>query len=494
MNGPHPIAAALLEHADRQPQRPAIVCDDTVISYGTLKQRIGTTCRRLREWGVAPGDRVVLAATRSPTFVQVYFALHACGAIAVPVAPQIPAPRLSYILERTEAKLALVEQRVDQPGTQRKSLSVFEDENGARASMPWKPPAMDQPADLLFTSGTTGKPKGVLLTHANLAAAATNINTFIGNTADDSEALPLPLSHSFGLGRLRCNMLAGGSVVLCEGFLQIKKLFDSMQKWRTTGLASVPTGFAMLFRLSGDHIGRFAGQLKYIEIGSAPMSIDDKQRLMRLLPRTRICMHYGLTEASRAAFIEFHADAEALATIGKPSPNVSIEIRSEQGDPLPPGSEGEIWVRGGMVMKEYWRDEEATTRTLADGWLRTGDLGYRDGKGYIVLRGRTQDMINIGGLKVSPTEIEQALLAHPGVADCACVGVPDPQGVSGSVVRAFLVSRSGTTLLPAPAELAQFLRGKVEDYAIPVAFSWVEEIPKTSSGKIQRQQLLQGAT
>src|SRR5438093_1298245 len=161
------------------------------------------------------------------------------------------------------------------------------------------------------------------------AAAARNINDFIGNTADDREAHVLPLSHSFGLGRLRCQMLAGGTLVMTGGLVPPTQVIGAMGRWQATGLAFVPAGWSFLWKLCGEQFGEFAAQLRYIEIGSAPMPIEEKRRLMELFPKTRICMHYGLTEASRSAFIEFHSSKERLHSIGRSSPNVRIRIVDE---------------------------------------------------------------------------------------------------------------------------------------------------------------------
>jgi long-chain acyl-CoA synthetase len=364
------------------------------------------------------------------------------------------------------------------------------DHDAAPAAFP--EPNPEAIADVLFTSGTTGTPKGVVLTHRNILATAANINAFVGNTDEDIEVVPIPLSHSFGLGRLRCALLAGGAIALCEGFLLPGRIFQALSDWKATGFVAVPAGFALLFRLSGDRLGEYADQLKYIEIGSAPMPQEHKERLMRLLPSTRICMHYGLTEASRSAFIEFHESRDKLQTIGKPSPNVNITIRDERGEELPEGETGELCVRGGNVMHSYWQAPEKTRQSRWGDWLRTGDLAYKDDEGYLHLIGRVTDMINVGGIKVAPTEVEDVLRRHPLVKDAACVGIPDPEGISGEVVSAFLVpAETPPPGEPPLRELVELARADLEPAAVPVAFKWIEAIPKTASGKVQRRRLLE---
>ena len=212
------------------------------------------------------------------------------------------------------------------------------------------------------------------------------------------------------------------------------------------------------------------------------MRPETKQKLLDLLPQTRICHHYGLTEASRAAFLEYHADRDHLASIGRPSPNVEMAVRDDEGRDLPDGQEGEIVVRGGMVMQQYWKQPELTRDALRDGWLRTGDRGYRDADGYYYLTGRQGDLVNVGGRKVNPEEVEQALNGHPAVVESACVGIADPQGIVGECLKACVVLRSEVR----DEQLIEWLRPRVEEYKIPRVWQRVEKIAKTASGKIQR--------
>ena len=309
---------------------------------------------------------------------------HLLGAIAAPVDPLTPATRLEYISTLVSPKAIFIAQKPS--GC---TLSVHNiNELACCEAIPkvesvfTKP---DNPADILFTTGTTGDPKGVVLSHKSILCAANNINTFIRNTNGDREVVPLPLSHSFGLGRLRCNLLSGSTIILVDGITFPAKIFKAFEQWDATGFASVPAGLVMLLRMTKDRIGSYAAQLRYLEIGSAPMFIEDKRRLMNLLPDTRICMHYGLTEASRSAFIEFHESSNFLDSIGKASPNVEIKIVDDNDHELGPHRSGKIMVRGGTLMTEYWHNAKATREVLNSDWLYTGDYGYKDANDYLYL-------------------------------------------------------------------------------------------------------------
>ena len=227
----------------------------------------------------------------------------------------------------------------------------------------------------------------------------------------------------------------------------------------------VPAGFDILRRVTGDALGQAREHLRYIEIGSAPIRPDTRGWLTELLPRTRICHHYGLTEASRAAFTEYHSDAHTAGTAGRAAPNVEIIICDETGKRLPAGETGEVVVRGGMVMREYWRQPDLTQQAFCAEGLKTGDVGYMDADGYLFLLGRRDDMINVGGRKVAPDEIEELLCQLGGVRDAGCVGTPDE--LLGECVKAYVVADREITR----AEVVAFLRPRVEECKIPQRWS-----------------------
>ena len=344
-------------------------------------------------------------------------------------------------------------------------------------------PELSQIADILFTTGTLGIPKGVTLSYSNLSAAARNINTFIGNTNDDIELIALPMSHSFGLGRLRCALSIGATIVLLGTFANVKRFFSEIKRNHVTMFAMVPASWNFIKRMSGEYIKSFSDQLKFIEIGSSFMPIEDKKLLMKLLPHTRICMHYGSTEASRSAFMEFHSFKDNLDSIGLASPNCQIDIFLPDGKIAPCGCEGEICVKGAHVTSAYWNASiECFASDFYGDFFRTGDCGFKDEKGNIYLKSRIKEMINVGGKKVAPMEIEDILNTIDGIKDSACVGIPDPENMLGEVVKAYIV----TDTLITDDEIMSYIRSRLEVYKWPVAIERISAIPKTASGKIQR--------
>ena len=438
----------------------------------------------LVDLGLRSGDRVALFGENSIPFAIAYFAVHAAGGIAVPIGSDVSAESVQQQLEDCAPSIVLAENPDKVPAGAARPLPA--PEHWAESSVSFQPRcSVDRPADLLYTTGTTGRRKGVVLSHGNIASAATNINAFVGTSASDIEVVPIPLSHSFGLGRLRCWARIGHLLVLESGLRNPALLYRRLVDTRATGLAIVPAGVALLRRLIGGRFAEIGAHLRYVELGSAALSPDDRRFLTETLPTTRICHHYGLTEASRAAFCELHRDAVKPSSIGRAAPNVEIRIADEHGHPVGTAETGEILVRGGMVMLGYWQQPELTHRTLRDGWLLSGDEGWMDGDGYVYLRGRKGDLINVGGLKVAPHEVERRLCEIPGVREAACVGTPDPRGVLGQVVKAFIVADRE----PNELEIAQYLRRVLPEHELPRIVERVATLPKTESGKIKRAEL-----
>jgi long-chain acyl-CoA synthetase len=485
------VAEALFRRATGRPTHPAIVAADrsASLTYGELWERSRAAADYFRAQGVQPGDHVLLSAESAPEFAIAYFAVHLARGVAVPVDSGMPPSRLEELTQRVRPKLIVGNASVlsNLPGSNAVALEAL-------SKLPPAGPGVGQfgegrdLADLLFTTGTTGRPKGVSLSHGNIAAAARHINSVIGNAENDVEVVPLPLNHSFGLMRLRCNVLAGGTIVLCRGFRMPGEIFTALAQHAATGLVGVPAGFALLLRFGQEGLGSLCDQLRYIEIGSAAMPLAHKRSLMALLPRTAIWMHYGLTEASRSAFIELHRDSDHLDTIGKPSPGVQVSVREENGQQVAIGQQGMLWLRGDAVALGYFDDPELTRKIFQDGWVCTGDVASVDSHGFIRLHGRRDDMINVGGYNVAPDEVERTLCNHPSIEDAACVAIADPKGISGNAVKAYVVGRDGQTA-PSDRELSTWLAQRLEHYRIPARYEWIAAIPRTASGKIQRASL-----
>lgn len=476
------VEEQLLSVVEQTPEKVALISGEAEVTYVQLWENcLRVACMLQKKYDLQKGDRVILSASGNIEFAYTYFGVHLAGGICVPIDPDTNQIRFNHIYASTKPVCVMGE--LHNVNTTTMPFAAVVD--GAKKNK-FVAPQMADIADILFTTGTTGAPKGVALSYANISAAARNINEYIGNTAEDVELLALPVSHSFGLGRLRCSLSKGATVVMLGTFANVKKFYKEMTRCKVTMFAMVPASWGFLKKMSGKYIGRFADQLRFIEIGSSFMPIEDKQLLMDLLPNTRICMHYGSTEASRSAFMEFHSYKENLMTAGHASPHTEIRIFSSEGHQLPLGEEGEVGVKGEHVTCSYWNESpERFISDFYDGYFRTGDCATMDEDGNIYLKSRIKEMINVGGKKVAPMEVEEILNTIPGIKESACIGIPDPGVVLGEVVKAFVVADASLT----DEEIMEQLKSQLEVYKLPVEIERINKIPKTSSGKIQRLKL-----
>lgn len=480
------IEQSIWQQASLYPNKPAVKSGKDEATYRQLTQRILSAKKMLQNLpDYKEGSSIILAAGKQIEFLYVYFGAHLAGLTVAPIDAETNPTRFGYIADAINPFCVIGFDKMD-TDIPKISLKEFkqlpEDITTAETTFPKE----DAVADILFTTGTTGAPKGVPLTYRNEAAAARNINTYIGNTCDDIEMLALPISHSFGLGRVRCCLVNGQTIILLGSFVNTKKLFRTIEEENVTGFSMVPASWKFLRKMSGERIAEYSQQLKYIEMGSAYLSIEDKKHLATLFPTTRVTMHYGLTEASRSAFMEFHEDADNIASVGKAAPYTQICTFDENGVMLLNGEEGEICVKGEHVTAGYL-NTPAEEIFFGDGYFRTGDMGTIDARGYITLKSRIKELINVGGKKVAPTEVDEQIMKIEGVADCACVAAKDPEGVLGEIVKAYIVKSKDSELTF--EQIAEQLQGKLEGYKQPAQYEWIDAIPKTSNGKIQRNLL-----
>ena len=473
-----PLLQAVMIQTIEHANKTAVVVNDVRVSYAELSKNIRKSASILHEMGIKSGDRIILSAHKDVEYIYLYFGAHILGVTNVIVDAELNEERLHYIETEVQPKYCIGYESSLFPS---KQYSELDYEGAVEYIDSSTNITQESIAEILFTTGTTGAPKGVCLSYLNIYSSASNINEYIGNTSDDIELLCLPICHSFGLGRIRCNLMNGATIIILNSFVNTRLVLKTIEEMHVTGFGVVPAAWAYIRKMSGTRIAKYADQISYIEIGSASMPIVTKKEMLQLLPNTRICMHYGLTEASRNCFQEFH-DVNHLDTIGKPvCGKVDIQIFTEKGSIAPDGEEGEICVQGNMVMTRYLKDSDNKDAFYGN-FFRTGDRGYKDTDGYIHLIGREKEMINVGGKKVSPMEVEDAIMAL-GVGDCVCVPIKDKNGIMGELVFCYVLRESTSLTFD---EIAEQLQHKLEVYKRPVGYEWIDQIPMTASGKKQR--------
>lgn len=479
--------ATWAEQPDHQ-ERLCIADAGDSVTYAQMWELIRRTGSLFLAGGVRKGDCIVCQCTQDIPYMVCYFAVQLIGAVFVPVERGASADRIREILEDTEG--ALYVGLSEMPGF------AFEDIRTLREKAAGHPvlaevefPEMETLSEILFSTGTTGKSKGIMLSYAADLAIAENVTQGVSMKPDNVELIPMPLSHSHGLRRTLANLYNGSSVCLLNGVILIKKFFDMIERYQVTSIDMAPTILSMVFKLSKDKLGDYCDQIDYIQLGSAPLVQEDKDRLAALLPKTRLYDFYGTTEAGCSCILDFNAVKHRAGCIGKPAVNARFLFVDEDRNPIRADRDnpGYMATAGGQNMMGYFKAPELTESVMKDGFIYTNDYAYMDEEGLIYYIGRKDDVINCGGIKISPDEIEAEVCKEPQVKDCACVPMADP--IQGQVPKLFVSLAEGVESLDEKA-LRAFLKEHLDANKLPKKIEVIPEIPRTYNGKIQRKKLL----
>lgn len=482
------IVEAVAQHAGETPDKLCVSDGKRVLTYKQFWEHIQGYAHHLQEIGIKPGDTVVVRNAQNVCQLVAGLSIQLMGAVFVPIEKNAADSRIREILETTEAACYIAAKEMEVSCAYEKSLSVMDygQENGAGGDFAF--PQAQQTAEILFTTGTTGKSKGIELTHESVVAVAENVIYGVEMKKDNVELIPIPLSHSHGLRRYYANMLNGSSVLILDGVVFTKKFFGMLDEYKATAIDFVPAAMSALFQLSGDQLGEYKDQLDYVQLGSAPIPKEDKEKLRKLLPNTRLYNFYGTTEAGCSCILDFNAHPDMPNCIGKPTRHAKFIFADEnrkiveatQKDPALLACAGE------MNMKGYYKSPRLTAETLQNGFVYTNDLSYMDQEGFIYVLGRRGDVIETGGNKVAPDEIEEAARKLSYVEDAACVPMDDP--ILGKAPKLFV--QLAPNMEFAPEDIYQFLREQLEAYKVPKVIEKIDKVPRTYNGKLQRKALL----
>ena len=476
------------------PQRVAVVHGDHEWTYGELHERATRLAHGLATLGVQRGDRVAFLGANHPSFLEVLFATGQLGAIFVPLNWRLSERELEYILGDSRPRVLVYapEQAGTASGLRRsmalRTLEVGPDYEKLITESSFEP--LDEPVELdetcmiLYTSGTTGKPKGAMLTHGNIAWNSFNLLLDVDLASDEVTLVAAPMFHVAALNQTALpTLLKGGRLVLMSAFDPDEAL-RLIARHRVTYFFGVPTMFLAMTRSPGWAEADLSS-LRSAICGGAPVPeaviIPYQERGITFM------QGYGLTEASPGVlFLRRDESIRKAGSAGTPCFFVDVRLVGPDGAPVPAGEPGEILVQGANVMAGYWRRPEDTAAVLsADGWLRTGDIGVADDEGDNDTRDRTKDLIISGGENIHPAEVEDALYQHPAVAECAVIGVPDDTW--GEVGRAVVVLRDGFEV--SGEELLGSLTGKIARFKIPKSVVFTQSLPRTASGKVLKSEL-----
>ena len=465
----------------------ALVCNDERLTYRALEEQVGRVAQGFVERGIEPGDRVALLLGNRSEFVVALLAALRIGAIAVPLNIREQKPELAYVLDHCDASLLIHEPNLEErlpPVQQRLSVQDFSAVLADTLAQPCEI-LEERTAAILYTSGTTGRPKGAMLSNLGIVHSAMHFELHMRLGSADRSIAAVPLSHVTGLVALIATMLrcAGTLVVMPEfkaaGFLALAA------RERITHTVMVPAMYNLCL-LQPDFERHDLSSWRIGGYGGAPMPLPTIARLAESLPRLGLMNAYGATETTSPATIMAAADTAARSdSVGRVVPCGEIAVIDDAGREVPPGESGELWIRGPMVVRGYWNDPTATAREFTAGFWHSGDIGSVDAQGFVRVLDRKKDMINRGGYKVYCAEVESTLLGYPGVVEAAVVAVPCP--VLGERVHAFITVGKGDVT---PGALKDHCCAHLSDYKVPETFTIrTDPLPRNANGKILKRQL-----
>jgi HIP---CoA ligase len=510
------IPAMAAAAAERFGDHLAVVDGDRRLTYAELDEEARTFAAALVAGGVEPADRVAIWCFNCAEWVVAVLGLLQAGATLVPINTRFKGVEAADLLSRSGAKaLVTVTDFLDTDylamleagGTELPELRTVVVARGpatgdsvawedfaarateeARAEVDRRRKAVgpDERSDILFTSGTTGVPKGVVMTHGRTLGVATDWVAMTGLSADDRYLMVNPYFHMFGLKAGILASVAAGATMFPEPVFDVDRVLARVGEEGITVLPGPPT----LYQSILDHPDRDRHDLSTLRVavtGAADIPVELIRRVNVELPFSIVVTGYGLTEAGTASATSPDDDPETVATtVGRPRPGFELKIADDQGHEVPAGEPGEVVLRGPTVMAGYLDDPEATAQALSPhGWLRTGDLGVVDGRGCLRIVGRAKDMFIVGGFNAYPAEIENALLRHPDVQQSAVIGIPDDR--LGEVGMAFVVARPGADVTP--EEIVAWSREQMANYKVPRAVELVDELPRNATGKVLKDEL-----
>jgi fatty-acyl-CoA synthase len=493
----------LAHHALRAPERPMTVFEGRVTTYAAMEARAVALAGGLSERGVGTGDVVGLLSYNCPEFLQVVFAANYLGAIAMPINWRLAAPEVRYILDHSEARALVCDEALADLAT---AATAGLESSLVRACMAPAPPAgwtslseleagstqpervPAEPDDihrLMYTSGTTGRPKGVMLSHGNLSWKNLAHITEFGFTSADLGLACGPLYHVGALDLTTTSLIGVGAPTIIHRTFDAAAVVDELERSRVTVVWLAPAMVNAIMALPGLD-GRDLSSVRVIINGGEKMPIPLIERIQRTFPSARFADAYGLTETvSGDTFLDRDSIVTKLGSVGRPCLHLELEVWGDDGNPVAAGERGEIVMRGPKVFKGYWRDPESTAKAFAGGWFHTGDVGVRDEDGYLFIVDRLKDMIVSGGENIAGSEVERVLYEHEAVLEAAVVGRADERW--GEVPVAFVVVRPGSTATA--DELMAHCAGQLAKFKVPKAVTFLDALPRNPSGKVLKRDL-----
>ena len=478
------IVQRIFEHGKNSPEKVAIICKDETVSYADLCDLIFNIAEWLKNNNVVKGDRVAIQSIHDKYCVATYYAIHYLGAILVPLEKNAPEERVLEIANEVEAKLIISSKKADVNNWHLYSeLSDYCQNKKTFSFDELVFPSLDDYCEMVFTTGTTGKSKGVLITHKNISWYAYSVAKRIEMKKDNRFFITTPLNHAGGLRRTHLSLANGCAVVYMDGLLNLKKYFEYIEKYDVTSLYLPPVAIRLLINSTKDELNKYKNQIDFVYSSSSPLPIGDCEELKKLLPDTRLYNAYEASETPGVSAYDYNTDAILKNCMGKPNPGVELALMDENGDIYhEPSKEGQICIKSPMNMAGYYKAEELTASVFKDGWFVSSDLGVFDEDYNIYYNGRKGDVINIGGYKISPIDVEEVALLSGLIKECICILSKNKTGYP--ILKLLAVPKDDSF---DPKQIISFIGKKLEPYKVPKEVEIIDEVHKTFNGKIDRK-------
>ncbi|MEQ8156901.1 MAG: AMP-binding protein [Clostridiaceae bacterium] len=469
------------------------VIDKTNVGYKELYSRIEMISQEITAGGFNKKDKILLISENSLFFIESYFAIIKSGCVCVPINPTLSVSDIEYIAKSCESRLVFIQKKFLKKLSDvlSKSIEIYTEETVESLSkapnyikqkeIPEEVDFKEEVAVILFTSGSTARPKGVMLTHYNLFYNTNSIIQYMKIDSKDRIEVVLPFYYCFGTSILHTHLRAGGSLVINNKFMFPDSVLEDINKYQCTGFAGVPSNYQILLRKSNMRNMEFPS-LRYVAQAGGKLPDVFIEELKQLLKGVEIFIMYGQTEATaRLSYLPPDKLEEKLGSIGKGIPGTELKIFDEEGNEAKTGEIGELAAVGGNIMKGYFNDEEETCKVIRNGYLYTGDLALRDSEGFIYITARKKHIIKSGGNRISPKEIEDVIVQIPEVVETAVIPVSDD--ILGEGIKAFVVMNQRVQELD-EKYIVQYCKDRLPSYKVPKYVVFSEELPKNSSGKV----------
>ncbi len=489
-----------LERAARHfPNKPAILFEGAEISYCQLEEAVNRTARGLTTLGVETGDHIALFLPNIPAFPIAYLAVEKLGAVVVSVNAMLTTGELDYVLADSGAKAIFTTEAlwsVLEPLTGHRlphdRVVICEGEItglptvtafGASHLPNFRAREMDRdaPAAILYTSGTTGRQKGAVLSHGNVISNLFTVNRYLRMAPADRVLITTPLFHVAAQNVMMNSGLNAAATLVLHRRFDVERCASAIEEHKVTLLMGVPTIYIAL--LNAGVKPEALSSVRLFKSAAATMPVEIARRWQETHGKT-VYEGYGLTETSPAATFN-HEYEYRVGSVGTPVEMVEMRVVDPDDREVPPGTWGEVVFKGPNVMLGYWNRPGETAEAMRNGWFHSGDIGYLDEDGYLYLVDRVKDMINCAGFKVWPREVEEVLYQHPAIQECAVAGVPDP--IKGETAKAYIILRDRARI--PEQELETYCRGQLAAYKVPRAFAFVDQLPKNAAGKVLKRVL-----